>query len=241
MDYKEEQSNEIEALESIYYGDVTVTSTEPYKFTIPVKSDEFEQNPDCGFCCSLTFTYTPTYPEEGPLIEIENPENFDVGAEDELLNHLTQQIQENIGMVMIFTLVSAAQEWLNVQWDKHKKVLDDEVERKKNEIEEAERKRYEGTKVSVESFLKWKTQFEIETGIAKRREAIEKEGKKLTGKELFIRDTTMNESDLKFLEEGEIVKVDETLFQTLDDLDFEDDSEDENYDPKKQFNESDSD
>ncbi|XP_039303209.1 RWD domain-containing protein 1-like [Solenopsis invicta] len=25
---------------------------------------------------------------------------------------------ENLGMVMVFTMVSAAQEWLNVQWDK---------------------------------------------------------------------------------------------------------------------------
>lgn len=39
-------------------------------------------------------------------------------------------------------------------------------------------------------------------GIAKKREAIEREGKKLTGRELFMTDKTLNESDLKFLDEG---------------------------------------
>lgn len=58
-----------------------------------------------------------------------------------------------------------------------------------------------------------------------------------------MRDKTMNESDLKFLDEGrcflllvfllkffffkgDVVKVDETLFQDLDDLDLDDDDED---------------
>lgn len=92
-------------------------------------------------------------------------------------------------------------------------------------------KRFEGTRVTVETFMKWKTQFEDDTGITKKKESIEKEGKKLTGRELFITDKTLNESDLKFLEDGaDAVKVDESLFQDLDDLDL-DDEEDESFDP----------
>lgn len=45
---------------------------------------------------------------------------------------------ENLGMVMVFTLVSSAQEWLNVKWDEFKKKLDEETERKLKEEEEAE-------------------------------------------------------------------------------------------------------
>lgn len=56
--------------------------------------------------------------------------------------------------------------------------------------------------MTVETFMKWKTLFEDETGITKKKEAIEKEGKKLTGKELFMTDKTLIESDLKFLEDG---------------------------------------
>lgn len=64
-------------------------------------------------------------------------------------------------------------------------------------------KRFEGTRVTVETFMKWKIQFEEDTGIAKKREICEKEGKKLTGRELFMTDNTLNESDLKFLEDGD--------------------------------------
>lgn len=41
--------------------------------------------------------------------------------------------------------------------------------------------RFEGTRVTIESFLKWKQQFEQELGIDKKRELLEKEGRKLTG------------------------------------------------------------
>lgn len=36
-----------------------------------------------------------------------------------------------------------------------------------------------------------------------RREKDLKENRKLTGRELFLRDTTLNESDLKFLDDGD--------------------------------------
>lgn len=60
-------------------------------------------------------------------------------------------------------------------------------------------KKFEGTRVTVESFLTWRSKFEDDLGIKKKREAVEREGKKLTGRELFMTDNTLNESDLKFL------------------------------------------
>lgn len=42
-------------------------------------------------------------------------------------------------MVMVFTLVSAAQEWLNVKWDEIKKHKTEEAQRLREEEEEAER------------------------------------------------------------------------------------------------------
>lgn len=73
---------------------------------------------------------------------------------------------------------------------------------------------------------------------------------KLTGKQLFMRDQSLNDSDVKFLEAGEshipfhfmlnhphkgthelsageTVKVDESLFEDLDDLDLDDEDEDD--------------
>lgn len=40
---------------------------------------------------------------------------------------------------MIFSLVSSAQEWLNVKWDDHKREEDTRTQRKLKELEEAER------------------------------------------------------------------------------------------------------
>lgn len=39
-------------------------------------------------------------------------------------------------------------------------------------------------------------------GIPAKREKEQKDKNKLTGRELFLRDTTLNESDLKFLDDG---------------------------------------
>lgn len=231
MDYKEEQNGEIEALESIYYGDVTIITTEPFhKFSIPIKSEQYDADTENGLSCNLIFTYTTKYPEESPCIEIEDAINLDDKHQQEILEYLEEQAKENIGMVVIFTLVSAAQEWLNSKWDDIKNFQDEEKVRKEKELEELERKKFEGTRVTVESFLVWKNKFEDDLGIKKRRETIEKENRKLTGRELFMTDNTLNESDLKFLD-GEEVKVDESLFQDLDDLDIEDE-EDPDYGPE---------
>lgn len=161
---------------------------------------------------------------------------------------------------MIFSLVSSAQEWLNVRWDDHKQEEADRAEEKLKEYEEAERvcvlkwflawksklniplleqKRFEGTRVTVETFLAWRNQFEIDTGVTARREKASYTGSKLTGKELFLRDNTLIDSDLKFLLEAgeslENVKIDEALFQNLDDLELDSDDEDEDYVPGKDF------
>uniref|UniRef100_A0A6M2DIF8 Putative rwd domain protein n=1 Tax=Xenopsylla cheopis TaxID=163159 RepID=A0A6M2DIF8_XENCH len=234
MNYHEEQCNEIEALDSIYYGDMEIIEKEPYhKFKIPIKSEEYTIESPEGLACSLIFTYTKTYPDTPPEIDIEDTENFEDVNENDLKQHILEEANNNLGMVMIFTLVSTGQEWLNVQWDNLKREREEGIIRKREAEEEAERKRFEGTRVTVETFLKWRTAFELDTGVNSKREKDAKDNKRLTGKELFLRDTTLNESDLKFLEEGaDFVKVDESLFQNLDDLDLDDDDDDdEDYVP----------
>lgn len=238
MDYEEEQKAEIEALESIYYGDVEIISTTPnHKFTIPIKSEDCDNESE-GKSCDLTFTLPSKYPDEIPLIELQNPKNLDTEA-DELLERLIQEAKENLGMAMIFNLTSVAQEWINNKWEEEKAKREIEHLQRQKEAEEAERKKMEGTKVTIESFLKWKAVFEEEMGITLKRQSVNKEGKKLTGRELFMMDHTLNESDLKFLAEEGNVKVDESLFQDLDDLDL-DDEDDEDYDPNKSYESDDS-
>ncbi|XP_055849298.1 RWD domain-containing protein 1 [Episyrphus balteatus] len=240
--YAEDQSNEIEALDSIYCGDMEILETTPlHKFQIPIATEEFSADEENGLSCNLVFTYTAKYPDEGPIVEIEDAFNFEDSYERLLLEHIQATIEEHLGMEMIFSLVSSAQEWLNERWDDHKKEQENETARKLYESEEAERKKFEGTRVTVETFMKWKMEFEESTGIAAKREKILSDGKKLTGKELFLCDNTLNESDIKFLLEAgesiENVKIDETLFQSIGDLDLGDDLEsdddDEDYVPGK--------
>lgn len=87
--------------------------------------------------------------------------------------------------------------------------------------------------------MNWRKTFEDETGITAKKEKIQNEIKKLTGKELFLTDVTLNDSDLKFLLEAgetiESVKIDESLFQNLDDLELESDADDEDYVPGKEI------
>lgn len=229
MDYKEEQNGEIEALLSIYEGELEVLQTSPrHVFTMPIKTENFEEDGD-GLFAMIKITYTPKYPEEIPLLELEDCVNIDeYNLRNELMDHLTQQMEENVGMVMGFTIFSAALEWLGSTWDTLQKEEEERVRRKKEQEDEEEKKRLEGTKVTIESFLAWKAEFDAER--LSKKEAVDMGEKRLTGKELFLQNLTMNDSDLQFLSEGqeETVEVDESLFDDLD-LDgeeFDDDSED---------------
>lgn len=63
--------------------------------------------------------------------------------------------------------------------------------------------------------MAWKESFDAEL-LALRKAAGETDvkEKKLTGRELFLSDVTLAESDLKFLaDQGETIRVDESLFQ----------------------------
>lgn len=211
-----------------------VLSTEPHKFRLPICTEGYEET-ETGLKCYLVFTYTEKYPDEAPVVEIEDDENFSGNCESQLLAHIDTVIEENAGIEMVFPIVSSAQEWLNVKWDKHQEEEEELKEQAKQELEASEQKKFEGTRVTVETFLKWKTEFDLEFNITEIKKKDTTEGRKLTGRELFLNDTTLNDSDIKFLlaagDSIENVKIDEALFQNLDDLDLgSDDDEDDDDD-----------
>ncbi|XP_071539898.1 RWD domain-containing protein 1 [Panulirus ornatus] len=232
-DYKEEQNNEIEALESIYPEEFEILDVEPqHKFKISVKSEGSDPYDDLQVEAAeitLHFEYTPTYPDEPPVMEVTPIENIEDEDLEDLRVQLQEQCEENLGMVMVFTLVSHSLEWLSTYMETQARSAREEQERKKEEQEEAERKKFEGTRVTVETFLAWKAKFDAEMAtLRSEKEKEEEKNKKLTGRELFQKDQTLNESDLSFLGDGEgEVTVDESLFQDLEDLDL-DDEDDEN-------------
>ncbi|KAM8846283.1 RWD domain-containing protein 1 [Synchiropus picturatus] len=230
-DYAEEQRNELEAIESIYPDSFTVLSEDPISFTITVTSDAGENGEMVE--TTLKFTYVEKYPDEPPLWEIHSQENLENNDVDIILSLLQQQAEENLGMVMIFTLVTAVQEKLNEIVDLMKNRREEEKQRKEKEAEEAEKVAFQGTVVTIENFLAWKAKFELEMNELRRKRQKEEEqtGKaKLTGKQLFETDHNLDTSDIQFLEDaGNNVEVDESLFQDIDDLDLDEDDPD--YDP----------
>lgn len=230
-DYGEEQRNELEAIESIYPDSFTVLSEDPVSFTITVTSEAGENDETVEV--TLKFTYVEKYPDEPPLWEIHSQENLEDSDAQDVLQLLQQQAEENLGMVMIFTLVTAVQEKLNEIVDQIKSRQEEEKRRKEKELEEAEKKAFQGTVVTIENFLSWKANFEQDMSELKKRKLKEEEqaGKnKLTGKQLFERDHNLDTSDIQFLEEaGNNVEVDESLFQDIDDLDLDEDDPD--FDP----------
>ena len=218
-----------------------VLSTSPHKFRLPIATEGYDEDAEVGLKCYLVFTYTPEYPDSAPIVEIEDQSWENPDYEEQLLTHIKTVIEENMGIEMVFPIVSSAQEWLNVKWDNHQEEEEQAKEQAKLALEQLEQKKFEGTRVTVETFLKWKTDFDKEFGLADKQKKDTSEGRKLTGRELFLTDTTLNDSDIKFLlaagDSIENVKIDESLFlnENLDDLDLgsEDDSDDEDWVPGK--------
>nr|CAB3265834.1 RWD domain-containing protein 1-like [Phallusia mammillata] len=223
-DYAEEQQNEIEALESIYPDSFNVISSDPHCFTVCVVSEEADAyGPQIeSLSVTLKFTYTSKYPDAEPLFELADvdglPDDSDVV---EISDLISTQIEENLGMVMVFTIVSAVQEYLNDKKDSIITKIIEDKEMKEREEKEAEERKCHGTPVTVANFLAWKTKFDYEMMELEQKKAqSEKKSKKLTGREIFMQ-KHIKEDDSELLEGENVVEVDESLFEDLDDLDLE--------------------
>jgi len=225
-EFLEEQRDEIEALESIYSEEIDILGDSPHCFTIPVKTEDYDEDEGKGRLVLFKFTFTEKYPSEEPFLEVEESENIDDEHLEELVEHLKEQLTENLGMPVVFTIVTAAIEWLGDKNDQIKQDIEEAAQRKKDLEDEEERKKLEGTKVTIESFLSWKAEFDEER--LRNKDKVIK-GSKLTGRELFMTDKSLNDSDIKFLETtgDTAVTVDESLFEDLEDLDLDEDLEDD--------------
>jgi hypothetical protein len=111
-------------------------------------------------------------------------------------------VQENLGMAMVYQVVTAAQEWLAARLQQ-RAGPDPEAERRREEAEEEARHaalRAHGTPVTAESFAAWRKRFEAEAAAA----AAAGDGKggggggdgregRLTGKAWFLKQVAAGE------------------------------------------------
>ncbi|KAK3821158.1 MAG: ubiquitin-conjugating enzyme/RWD-like protein [Benniella sp.] len=226
-DYREEQANELEALQSIYPDEYEEISNDPGEFTIRIEPED--QGEDEKYTLKLYVKYSETYPEALPEFSIEVEEGeLDQDDFDAILKKVTETAEESLGMSMVFSMVSTAKDALTETLQTNKlKHEREERERAQREFEEEERRK-QGTKVTPESFKQWKTAFDAEMA---EKERIEKGTKKEdprmlkpTGRQLFERDHSLARSDATFMEEGD-VDVDITQFEREENIAQEEDDE----------------
>jgi hypothetical protein len=150
--------------------------------------------------------YPESYPDEAPRLDISAPPNapkhpfLDV-QEDKarLLQALDPVIEENIGMAMVFTLVSTLKDSAELLMTERHKAREALKEVEAQKAEEEENRKFQGTAVTRETFLEWRATFRAEMAEEERRRQEEKEAedkrktkgvkeeKKLTGREIWER------------------------------------------------------
>ncbi|KAI1387084.1 RWD-domain-containing protein [Hypoxylon trugodes] len=205
---KEEQVEEREVLDSIFPEEITDISDTEYRISIKLDipdddgndEDEASEPPTL----ILHVRYPDDYPDEAPILDLSPPQNaipypyFAVSADKErLLKGLEDAIQENMGMAMVFTLVTTLKEEAEQLIADRKAAAAKEREEAILAAEREENKKFHGTPVTPETFMKWREGFlremeenrqrEEEERLAELKKAKVKEPIKLTGKQLWER------------------------------------------------------
>ena len=156
----------------------------------------------------LHVRYPEAYPDEAPTLDLSAPQQqqgaapahpFFSVADDKaaLLAGLEATAAENLGMAMVFTLVTAAKEAAEQLVADRRAGAAREHEERALEAERQENSKFHGTPVTPESFARWRERFLAEMDEARARaeeerladlkKARAKEPARLTGRQLWER------------------------------------------------------
>ena len=200
---REDQKEEREVLDSIFPDEIQDISDTEYRVSISLDvNDESEEEPQSPTII-LNVRYPQDYPDEAPMLDITQPpnaakyEHVDI-QEDKarLLDALQPTIEENMGMAMVFTLVSTLKDAAELLISERQQAVQAQKDFESRLAEEEENRKFEGEKVTRESFLAWREKFKQEMEEEKARKAAEQEAeekkkrgkleeKKLSGKQLW--------------------------------------------------------
>ncbi|GES61609.1 RWD-domain-containing protein [Aspergillus terreus] len=205
---REEQIEEREVLDSIFPEEITDISDTSYRISITLDPPENDVEQTEQPVLILQVTYPADYPDVAPDLDLSAPPNapkhprLDVQEDRErLLEALQPTIEENMGMAMVFTLVSTLKESAELLMAERVNAVHALKEMEAAKAEEEENRKFQGTAVTRETFLEWLAKFKQEMEDEERRQREEKEAeekkargkgpakeeKKLTGKELWER------------------------------------------------------
>ncbi|THZ07993.1 RWD-domain-containing protein [Aureobasidium pullulans] len=212
---REEQTEEREVLDSIFPEEITDISETEYRVSIQLEVTEDDDSTEPPLTIGerrLTFSkatlilsvsYPEDYPDVAPRLDLSAPPNapkhkhLDI-QEDKtrLLDGLTATIEENLGMAMVFTLVTTIKDEAELLIAERQQAVQAAKDMEAAEAEAEENRKFEGTKVTRETYLDWSRRFKEEMADIKKkaeeqREAEEKkkrggkEEKKMSGRELW--------------------------------------------------------
>ncbi|XP_076932611.1 uncharacterized protein LOC143598219 [Bidens hawaiensis] len=233
-DHLQEQEMEIEALEAILMDEFQEihpsesglnTSNRCFQITLSPQDDETDESSTTPVQLGLIFSHTEKYPDEVPLLNVRSIRGIHTSDLKVLKEKLEQEASENLGMAMIYTLVSSAKDWLSERFAED---ADDDD----NEEAVAEKDEVivpHGEPVTVDTFLAWRDRFEAELALERAKLMPESalttsKEKKLTGRQWFESGRASSAKGAVAIDEEDDDEDED--FEFDDDEDFEDDEED---------------
>lgn len=176
----------------------------------------------------LTVRYPEEYPDKAPHLDLAPNDDgnkhplFSVADDkEELLRALDPVIEENLGMAMVFALVTTLKEEAEQLVARRREAIAREHEERVLAAEREENKKFHGTPVTRESFLQWREGFlremeeqrvrEEEERLAEMKKARIKEPTRMSGRQLW-------ESGLAKGEEVEEIEDDGVPVEDLEKL-----------------------
>ncbi|KAK4349880.1 hypothetical protein RND71_029193 [Anisodus tanguticus] len=204
------------------------TSNRCFQITITPQEDD-EESPQSSVLLALIFSHTEKYPDEPPLLNVSSLKGIHSGDLKILKEKLEQEAVENLGMAMVYTLVSSAKDWLSERFAQetgNEGAEDDEAKKEElaapgNLADLACAYIFISNSVvlfTVETFLAWRERFEAELALEKAKLmpdsalAVTKE-KRLTGRQWFESGRASGKAAAAIAEESD-----------EDDIDFDDDN-----------------
>lgn len=225
---------EIEALQAILMDDFEEidcnlsglhTKNRCFQITISPQDDAVDEANHTPVQLALIFSHTEKYPDEPPLLNVRSIRGIRPEDLTSLKEKLVNEASDNLGMAMVYTLVTSAQEWLSEMYG-HKEVVEDSGE---NDAAKEDIIIPHGEAVTVETFLAWRERFEAELALEKAKLMPESaltatKEKKLTGRQWFESGRASARGAVAVAEGSEGEDEDE------EDIDFDDDFEDDDED-----------
>ncbi|KAF2234892.1 RWD-domain-containing protein [Viridothelium virens] len=189
----DEQKEEREVLDSIFPDEIQDISETEYRISITLDvasdDDDSESRPPTLI---LQVRYPDAYPDEAPYLDLSTPPNapkhphLDLQSDKpRLLSALQPSIDENLGIAMIFTLVSTLKDSAELLITERRDAIAAQREVESRAAEAEENRKFQGTQVTRDRFLEWRERFRGEVREEeerRRREESEVEEKRRKGK-----------------------------------------------------------